>query len=316
MTLEEALQKLDPTDSSQWTADGLPLIDKVKELTGDDSITRALINKDHATFTRDNPTLELGDPPAPSGATAQGATTSPVGGDEVLGDKDKGVVGVDPDIEVAEPGDQMDADGTVTASSENTRNEGRADQPLEHVDADGGETASRENQELIDNVDIPAPLDVDGSVTSNRQVNDEDASRDAGQAPDQTDELVGQLERTNPDDASAEDEQEIASLDAEVEAMEADLSKVDEEINKMRREADAKRAQRDALIERRDRAVDPHRDQRERMAFIAQQTAQRAARAGDTRVARELLLSARGITGSPLDQALAERPRQVRSVPT
>jgi septal ring factor EnvC (AmiA/AmiB activator) len=162
---------------------------------------------------------------------------------------------------------------------------------------------------------MPPPQNADGSITSNRQTNDEDAARRAGFEPDSADEEMNELERTNPDDASEKDQGEIDDLDAELAKLDEQLAAEEEELNERRRRAERVRAQRDALVERRDRKVDPQADMKDRLAFIKRQTAARAERAGDDRLARELAMQSRGIGSSPLDQSLATRPRPRRDLP-
>lgn len=337
-TLEEALQKLDAKNDEHWTADGLPRMEVLQELTGDDTLTRRQVSDQHANFNRESLDLGKGDKPEPSGGTAQGTTsddpakaaedaaaqTDPnptevgeTGADEELGDKTVGVVGDDPEhpesdtVEVADEDEddtaQVDADGTITASAENERNEGRGD-TAEHVDADGAETASRENEKLLDNADMPPPLDADGSVTSNRQVNDEDAARRAGFEPDTADDEMAELERTDPDAEIEGEDDDEADLTGRLEDADAALAEAEEDLNRMRSRADSLRARRDAIVERRERRYDPHAGMRERMSFIARQQEARARRAGDTKAAEEALDRLRGIAGSPLDRAMARRP--------
>lgn len=51
--IEEALAKLDPTNDNHWTADGLPRIDTVKMLAGDQGLTRDSITAVSPTFNRE-----------------------------------------------------------------------------------------------------------------------------------------------------------------------------------------------------------------------------------------------------------------------
>lgn len=53
MTLTEALQSLDPANDSHWTGQGLPMVDIVRELAGDENVTRAAINEVAPDLTRD-----------------------------------------------------------------------------------------------------------------------------------------------------------------------------------------------------------------------------------------------------------------------
>lgn len=52
MNLRVALSELNPGDDDHWTAQGLPLIEKLKELTGDDTLNRKIITEQFPTFVR------------------------------------------------------------------------------------------------------------------------------------------------------------------------------------------------------------------------------------------------------------------------
>lgn len=212
VSLEQALTQLDPKNEDHWTADGAPRMDVLQELTGDPVLTRAKVNQVAANFSRENPTLALGDDPKPSGETARGTDANP--------------------------------------------------NPVE------------EEQEEIQETDPGA----------------ETADTDAERA-------------------------EIDGLGDELAEMNAELADAEEQLNKMRRAVEQKRAQRDVLVERRENRLDPQGDQKDRMAFIKRQQALRAERAGDENLAKQLALQARGIAASPLDRAMAERPRQTRVLP-
>ena len=75
-----ALDALDPTEDDDWTASGKPAMDRVKDLTGSASITRAELDALYPDFTRAGPAE--GDagkaaPPASAGnAPASGARTN------------------------------------------------------------------------------------------------------------------------------------------------------------------------------------------------------------------------------------------------
>lgn len=56
--LIEALKLLDVNEKSHWTADGLPRVDVVAELTGIKDLKRADITAAAPTFTRENPASE------------------------------------------------------------------------------------------------------------------------------------------------------------------------------------------------------------------------------------------------------------------
>lgn len=53
MTIKEALVSLNPEDDSLWTGDGLPTVEAVQILLGDESITRAQITEADPSFCRD-----------------------------------------------------------------------------------------------------------------------------------------------------------------------------------------------------------------------------------------------------------------------
>lgn len=53
MSIKEALEKLDPTDDSQWTADGAPLVDLVSKLHGK-VLTRKEITDEAPNFNRES----------------------------------------------------------------------------------------------------------------------------------------------------------------------------------------------------------------------------------------------------------------------
>jgi hypothetical protein len=53
MQINEALFLLDPKEDSQWTQDGLPLVEKVRELMGDETVTRAMISDACPDFNRE-----------------------------------------------------------------------------------------------------------------------------------------------------------------------------------------------------------------------------------------------------------------------
>ena len=106
------------------------------------------------------------------------------GAEEKVGDKSKGLPENAP---AAKPGDRQDADGTLTASSENKRNDGRGDIAVHH-DAGGSKTVSRATAK--GSADVPLPENADGTTTSNRQTNTADDARRAGFEPDATDAAI------------------------------------------------------------------------------------------------------------------------------
>lgn len=53
----KALAELDPANTGQWTAEGLPLVDVVRAIAKDPTITRETITQAAPGFTRSNPVL-------------------------------------------------------------------------------------------------------------------------------------------------------------------------------------------------------------------------------------------------------------------
>lgn len=53
MMIREALQQVDPMNDAQWTSDGLPLVDVVRELTGNELLTRKEITDADPGFCRE-----------------------------------------------------------------------------------------------------------------------------------------------------------------------------------------------------------------------------------------------------------------------
>ena len=76
-----ALQQLDSSNDNHWTADGMPRLDTIKVLTGEE-VTRAQVTEAAPYFNRTNPTTEVPpevlDPPAPAGADATTADAPPI----------------------------------------------------------------------------------------------------------------------------------------------------------------------------------------------------------------------------------------------
>jgi len=64
-TIIAALEKLDPTVNEYWTNDGLPNVESVRSLAGDNTITRKQITEAAPQFTRANPKLGEQAEPAP-----------------------------------------------------------------------------------------------------------------------------------------------------------------------------------------------------------------------------------------------------------
>ena len=69
MEIVEALAQLDVTNDKHWTGDGLPKVDVVANLVGDDKLTRALIVDAAPEFNRSLANAEQ--PPAPTEPEAQ-----------------------------------------------------------------------------------------------------------------------------------------------------------------------------------------------------------------------------------------------------
>ncbi len=65
MTIKEALMHLDPTDDAQWTSDGLPLVDVVRGLTGNQELTRKEITDVDPEFCRDKAVVKEQAPAKP-----------------------------------------------------------------------------------------------------------------------------------------------------------------------------------------------------------------------------------------------------------
>lgn len=52
MQIKQALAQLDPTNDSDWTSDGKPRMERVRELVGDDSVTRVQVEAAVPGFSR------------------------------------------------------------------------------------------------------------------------------------------------------------------------------------------------------------------------------------------------------------------------
>lgn len=77
MTIQEALQALDPQNDEHWTSDGSPRMDTLQELTGDESLTRKQVREIAPTFTRETAGQTPPEDPGVSPETEQGATAAP-----------------------------------------------------------------------------------------------------------------------------------------------------------------------------------------------------------------------------------------------
>lgn len=116
MTLEKALASLDPTNADLWTSDGSPKMDVLQGLTGDMTLTRAKVRQAAPAFSRENPTLDLGDePPAPSGPTDQGTDASPIPQDEPDADDEPEL---EEELQAEESEDETALDAEINALSE------------------------------------------------------------------------------------------------------------------------------------------------------------------------------------------------------
>lgn len=78
-----ALTQLDTTNDEHWTGDGLPRLDALAKLMHVSNVKRGDVTEAAPNFTRDNATLEAPEVPAePTGATAMGGSSDPLGPDE------------------------------------------------------------------------------------------------------------------------------------------------------------------------------------------------------------------------------------------
>lgn len=89
-SIAEAVKQLDPKNDNHWTADGLPRIDTLKTLTGDQSVSRESVEKAAPNFNREvaggenrtgNGTPETSTPtptPAPAPAATPSAPADPM----------------------------------------------------------------------------------------------------------------------------------------------------------------------------------------------------------------------------------------------
>lgn len=62
--IKAALAGLDPKDDAQWTTSGQPIVDNIKKLLSDESVTRQDITNADPTFTRDTLRAAQGGAPA------------------------------------------------------------------------------------------------------------------------------------------------------------------------------------------------------------------------------------------------------------
>lgn len=123
----ETVTKLDKTDDTQWTDDGLPRVEVVKALVDDSTLTRAQINEAAPGFSRN--------PPTPKGDETGGAPPASTiqTGDESIPD-DEFDARIEP--EVNGPGEQLTEDQVRAIL---TRRIGDAETRLERARADVNE---------------------------------------------------------------------------------------------------------------------------------------------------------------------------------
>lgn len=74
----EALKKLDPVNDNHWTADGLPRLDTVKMLAGDQTLTRDSVTSIVPEFSRSNTAV-----PDVAPTTGETPSSAPVKAEEV-----------------------------------------------------------------------------------------------------------------------------------------------------------------------------------------------------------------------------------------
>lgn len=53
MQIKDALKKLDVKNDNHWTDDGLPRVDTIRLLVGDQTVTREHITREYPTFNRE-----------------------------------------------------------------------------------------------------------------------------------------------------------------------------------------------------------------------------------------------------------------------
>lgn len=192
--LEAALKKLDAKNDEHWTADGLPRMETLHELTGDNTLTRKQVSDQYANFNRDTQNLGKGEAPTPSGDTALGATSdSPTGegdpraamrpdtglSDDEADGPTEGTGGTDPDnpnpTAVGVTGNDEELGdksiGVVGSDPENPESSTVevADEDELQVDVDGTVTANAENTRNEGRSDLPVAIDVDGEETASRE---------------------------------------------------------------------------------------------------------------------------------------------------
>lgn len=103
MNILKALEQLDPAKDEHWTADGMPRVDVVAGLTGNEAVKRADITQAAPQFTRENlPNRENGD--AKAHDRSEETETRPVDPPEVTGEDGGSKVGSEPNPHDLPPG--------------------------------------------------------------------------------------------------------------------------------------------------------------------------------------------------------------------
>lgn len=103
----EALSQFDTNEDSYWTEDGLPLLEAIHHLTGDETITRQMVTELAPGFSRINPSIAIGV------VEAEAPSTNPLDdmgspGAEVSQDKEVPSLS---ESEIKEANDILEADG-------------------------------------------------------------------------------------------------------------------------------------------------------------------------------------------------------------
>ncbi len=112
MNILEALAALDVEDSDHWTAEGAPKVDVVQEVTGDATLTRAMITEAAPLFSRENTVLEV---PNPEPETPSDPNTDL---DEDASNDDDDASNEDDDGDETSNDDDDDDDGEVATGRE------------------------------------------------------------------------------------------------------------------------------------------------------------------------------------------------------
>lgn len=126
MTIDQALKALDPKNDEHWTSDGSPRMDKLQELTGDESLTRKQVKEAAPTFTRETAGEAPPEDPGVSQETEQGATAAPPSEETPAEDQEKA---------------QEDAEETPPADDQE-----QPEPPVEEIDEDAEEALAEESE--------------------------------------------------------------------------------------------------------------------------------------------------------------------------